>query len=82
MHKVIENILPFFLRLYPKHLHLRKSYGYIVWTPLCILTGKNILKNAHPTKTVYPLIGDAILPIRNIVLLMKTRMRPRKKNFS
>ena len=34
------------------------------------------------TKTVYVLINAAVLPIRNIDLPMKTRMRPRKKNVS
>ena len=34
------------------------------------------------TKTVYALINAAVLPIRNIDLPMKTRMRPRKKTVS
>lgn len=42
-------------------------------------------KKKHPneripsTNTVYTLINAAVLPIRNIDLPMKTRMRPRKK---
>lgn len=45
-------------------------------------------KKEHPeervpcTKTLYRLIDAAVLPIRNIDLPMKTRMRPRKKNVS
>lgn len=45
-------------------------------------------RKSHPdervpcTKTVYALINAAVLPIRNIDLPMKTRMRPRKKNVS
>lgn len=45
-------------------------------------------RKAHPeervpcTKTVYALINAAVLPIRNIDLPMKTRMRPRKKTVS